>query len=75
VYQTFLEEFERRTTVPYQLTSTGCLGPCALGANVLVYPEGILYGRVTPRDVQEIIEQHLLSGKPVTRLVVEDLAD
>jgi (2Fe-2S) ferredoxin len=75
VYQTFLEEFERRTNGGYQLTSTGCLGPCALGASVLVYPEGILYGRVTPADVPEIIEQHLLTGEPVARLVVEDVAD
>jgi (2Fe-2S) ferredoxin len=74
VYQTFLEEFDTRPTVDYHLTSTGCLGPCALGASVLVYPDGVLYGRVTPSDVPEIIEQHLLSGKPVARLIVEDLS-
>jgi (2Fe-2S) ferredoxin len=42
--------------------------------SVLVYPEGVLYGRVTPNDVSEIIEQHLMLGNPVTRLVVEDAA-
>jgi (2Fe-2S) ferredoxin len=73
VYQTFLEEFERRPGVGYQLSSTGCLGPCTFGPSVLVYPDGTLYGRVTPGDVPEIIEQHLLTGKPVSRLVVEDV--
>jgi (2Fe-2S) ferredoxin len=42
--------------------------------SVLVYPEGVLYGRVTPKDVPEIIEQHLILGYPVIRLVVEDAA-
>jgi (2Fe-2S) ferredoxin len=72
VYQTFLDELSAHAGVGYQLTSTGCLGPCASGASVLVYPEGILYGRVTPGDVPEIVQQHLVAGRPVARLVVED---
>ncbi len=57
----------------YQLTSTGCLGPCALGPSVLVYPDDVLYGRVTPDDVQEIVERHLVAGSPVARLIVEEV--
>jgi (2Fe-2S) ferredoxin len=36
-----------------------------------VYPEGILYGRVGPEDVAEIVTQHLVAGQPVTRLIVQ----
>lgn len=52
----------------FQVTSTGCLGPCEEGPNVLVYPEGIMYSHVANEDVTEIIEQHLLEDKAVDRL-------
>ena len=51
------------------VTATGCLGPCGYGANVLVYPDGILYNGVSGDDVKEIFEQHLLENKPVERLI------
>jgi (2Fe-2S) ferredoxin len=68
-----IEELKR--AIPeqdYQLTSTGCLGSCALGPTLFVHPDGILYGRVKLEDVHEIVEQHLVAGRPVTRLVVND---
>ena len=74
MYRAFFEELRKvKTSSDYQLTSTGCLGPCALGATVLIYPDAVLYGRVTPNDVPEIVERHLLAGSPVARLVVEDV--
>lgn len=51
------------------LTNTGCLGPCQYGPSVLVYPDGVMYTRVTPADVNAIIEEHLLGGQPVERLL------
>ncbi len=48
----------------------GCLDACAMGAAVVVYPDGVWYGKVTPADVPEILEQHLVGGRPVERLVV-----
>jgi len=50
------------------ITATGCLGPCGSGTNVLVYPEGILYGAVTKEDVTAIFDEHLLGDKPIDRL-------
>jgi (2Fe-2S) ferredoxin len=35
---------------------------------VVVYPEGVWYGGVTAADVPEIVESHLVNGKPVERL-------
>jgi len=46
-----------------------CLGPCDDGPNLVIYPEGVFYARVTPEDVDEIVEKHLAGGEPVGRLV------
>jgi (2Fe-2S) ferredoxin len=72
VYQTFFDELRARALTEYHLTTAGCLGPCAEGPNVLVYPEGVLYGHVTPADVAEIVTEHLVGGRPVRRLVQTD---
>ena len=50
----------------------GCLDQCALGVTVVVYPDAVWYGGVTPGDVDEIIEKHLIGGVPVRRLLVPD---
>jgi (2Fe-2S) ferredoxin len=73
VYQTFLDELKRQErSTDCQLTSTGCLGPCASGVTVFTHPDGTLYGGVTPADVPEIVLQHLVGGTPVARLIVPD---
>ena len=46
----------------------GCLDYCEQGVTVVVYPEGVWYGRVTAEDVDEIFERHVLAGEPVERL-------
>jgi (2Fe-2S) ferredoxin len=48
----------------------GCLDACEHGVSVVVYPEGVWYGRVRPEDVPEIVESHLVNGRPVERLIV-----
>jgi len=51
----------------------GCLDACALGPTVVVYPEGVWYGRVQASDVAEIVEAHLVGGQPVERLRLREL--
>ncbi|MBO5207373.1 MAG: NADH-quinone oxidoreductase subunit NuoF [Clostridia bacterium] len=55
-----------------KLVQTGCFGLCALGPIVIVYPDGTFYSRVTADDVKEIVEEHLLKGRIVERLVYKD---
>lgn len=50
------------------ITPSGCLGPCSEGPSMVVYPEGFWYTGVTPTDVAEIVESHVIGGKPVERL-------
>ena len=52
------------------LTECGSIGFCAIGAAVLVYPDGIWYAQVRAADVPEIIEQHILNGRVVRRLAL-----
>ncbi|MCS7239927.1 MAG: NADH-quinone oxidoreductase subunit NuoF [Candidatus Bipolaricaulota bacterium] len=52
-----------------QVVETGCMGPCELGPILLVYPDGTYYIRVKPADVEEIVVEHFLKGRPVRRLL------
>ena len=52
-----------------KIVQTGCFGLCALGPVVIIYPEGTFYSHVKPEDVAEIVEEHLLKGRVVERLV------
>lgn len=55
-----------------QVVRTGCFGLCALGPVVIVYPEGSFYSRVKAEDVAEIVSEHLLKGRIVTRLLYQE---
>lgn len=48
----------------------GCLDQCAHGPTLVVYPDGVWYGRVSLDDIDEIIDRHLVGGQPVERLVI-----
>jgi (2Fe-2S) ferredoxin len=50
----------------------GCLDQCEHGPTVVVYPEAVWYGGVTPDDVAEIVESHLLRQTPVARLQLNE---
>jgi (2Fe-2S) ferredoxin len=69
VLQAFWAEQQRRQAYDaVAITYSGCLGPCEGGPNVLVYPEAVLYQKVTAADVAEIFDSHLERGNPVERL-------
>jgi (2Fe-2S) ferredoxin len=72
----FMEELKTRGLLrkraikgDFMCTDCSSVGFCDLGPAVLVYPDGVWYAHVKPEDVSEIIDSHLLGGKPVERLV------
>ncbi len=59
----------------FKIIKTGCFGLCALGPIMIIYPEGAFYSRVTPEDVQEIVEEHLVKGRVVKRLLYAETVE
>ncbi len=55
-----------------KVIKTGCFGLCALGPILVVYPEGAFYSRVEKEDVKEIVEEHILKGRIVKRLLYQE---
>ena len=75
--QKIIEAFNREIAAAgineeVKVIKTGCFGLCALGPIVVVYPEGIFYSMVEEKDVKEIVEEHLVKGRPVTRLIYDE---
>ena len=56
-----------------KVVKTGCFGFCTLGPIMVVYPEGAFYSMVKVEDVPEIVSDHLLKGRIVTRLLYKEL--
>ena len=55
-----------------RINTAGCLDRCELGPVLVVYPEAIWYSYVDRSDIDEIIEQHLVNGRPVERLMIDN---
>lgn len=55
-----------------EVIRTGCFGLCALGPVVIIYPEGAFYSRVKVEDVPELVEEHLVKGRILKRLVYHE---
>jgi (2Fe-2S) ferredoxin len=52
------------------VTECASVGFCAIGAAVMVYPDGVWYGQVRASDVPELVEEHILNGRVVRRLAL-----
>ena len=68
VHRIYKEGLEKEVHV----TQTGCFGLCALGPIMIVYPEGAFYSQVKVEDVDEIIDEHIIKGRIVTRLLYKE---
>lgn len=74
VMQTLIKEIERRgLKEEVRVLETGSLGTSSDGVVMVIYPEGIYYRNVKIEDVPVIVEEHLLKGRPVKRLMGQSL--
>ena len=55
-----------------RVNKAGCLDRCEKGISCVVYPDGIWYQKVTPEDIDEILDQHVGQGKKIDRLEIPD---
>ncbi|WP_026895550.1 NADH-quinone oxidoreductase subunit NuoF [Clostridiisalibacter paucivorans] len=58
-----------------KVVRTGCFGLCEAGPIVVVYPEGAFYSHVKVEDVEDIVEEHLLKGRILKRLLYKGAID
>ena len=56
-----------------RINGAGCLDQCGHGVAIVVYPEAVWYGCVTPADADELFREHVLGGKPVERLRLDHM--
>ncbi|MDI3536309.1 MAG: hypothetical protein PWP30_791 [Eubacteriaceae bacterium] len=71
IVQAFLEEIDdRELSGEVMINNTGCFGICDKGPIVVVYPEGVWYGNVSPDDVERIMDEHIEGGTPVEDLLI-----
>ncbi|HTZ51662.1 MAG TPA: NADH-quinone oxidoreductase subunit F, partial [Spirochaetia bacterium] len=63
------ERTSARTGGEVSVVSTGCNGFCACGPIMVVYPGGFFYQKLTPEDMPDLVEEHVLKGRPVERLM------
>ena len=54
------------------IIETGCMGPCDFGPVMMVYPEGVFYKKVSVTDIEELVEEHFLKGRPLKRLMLTE---
>jgi len=64
---------EKGVDKDYLVVSTGCNGFCAAGPIVVVQPEGVFYQKLKEEDIEELVESHLVQGKPVEKFMHKDV--
>ena len=66
----FMEAIEEADLEGIFVSNTGCFGLCVEGPVVVVYPDNVWYGSVTPDDVEAIMDEHIEGGEIVSRLQI-----
>ena len=73
ILETLKEEIQKNgLTEEVAVVQTGCHGLCALGPIMIIYPDATFYSMVQVSDIPEIVSEHLLKGRVVTRLLYQE---
>ncbi|WP_367606463.1 ferredoxin [Legionella sp. W05-934-2] len=65
-----LMQLDRHGPDKIRVSKSGCLGRCAMGPCLVIYPEGVWYTYQNQADLDEIVQTHLIEGMPVPRLFI-----
>ncbi len=55
-----------------KVIETGCFGFCRFGPNMMIYPEGVFYCGVHQEDVPQLVQEHLVKGRVIDRLLYRE---
>ena len=66
------ELLKRGLSEEIKLVETGCNGFCAMGPIMVVYPEGVIYMSIKADDIAELVEEHLIKGRVLQRLLYRE---
>ena len=70
--RSYLKKRIKELKLPKTRANTaGCLDRCELGAVLVIYPEGVWYHCGNVQDAEEILQSHIIGGKPVERLKLD----
>jgi NADH-quinone oxidoreductase subunit F len=73
VKKALIEEIDKRgLSKDVKIVETGCNGFCALGPIMVAYPEGVVYMSMKPEDMPELVEEHLVKGRILQRLLYKE---
>ncbi len=73
VKKALVAELDKRNLAQeIKLVETGCNGFCAMGPIMVVYPEGVIYMMIKPEDIPELVEEHLVKGRILDRLLYRE---
>jgi NADH-quinone oxidoreductase subunit F len=73
VKKALVEEVDKRGLAEeIKIVETGCNGFCALGPILVVYPEGVIYINLKADDMPQLVEEHLIKGRIVERLLYRE---
>ncbi len=73
ILENFKKIIKEKNIENVRVIKTGCFGLCAKGPIVIIRPEDTFYANCTPADCEEIIQSHIIEGKPVERLLAKDI--
>ena len=75
ILENFRKILEEKKIENVRVIMTGCFGICSKGPVVIIRPDDTFYSMVTPEDCEEIIEEHIIKGKRVERLLCKDVTE
>ena len=73
ILENFRKILKEKNIENVRVIKTGCFGLCSKGPIVIIRPEDTFYSNVTPDDVEEIVNTHIIGGKIVSRLLCKDV--